>query len=151
MGIETQDNLARIVIGTLERIAEDLVSASRATLASSTSDGDPMVLLDPGHPDAAPLHVSIDSPHQITCLPGRSGMTYEVFSKSATEIEEAVTGLAEAIVRGGYTERVDDSGESTKIIARWTEDGRLVSPRNNVLRAPRNDTGGWRTVRYEPY
>jgi hypothetical protein len=67
-------------------------------------------------------------------------MTYEVFSKSATEIEEAVTGLAEAIVRGGYTERVDDSGESTKIIARWTEDGRLVSPRNNVLRAPRNDT-----------
>lgn len=87
----------------------------------------------------------------MNCLPGRSGMTYEIFSDDIVEIEDGVRGLARAVRLGCYRERVNDSGRRVKIVAQWQEGRRVVRPRYNVLRAPKRDVGGWRTVRYEPY
>lgn len=151
MGIDSRDDLARLVIAVLDRVADTLISRGRATLCTLTTAEGPIVLLDPVNPSAAPLHVAVEYEYLLTCFPGRNGMTYEVFSKTSTEIEDAVASLAQAVVNGEYFERVNDSGSRTKIVASWMKNGQLVNPRNNVLRSPPADAADWRTTRYEPY
>lgn len=78
-------------------------------------------------------------------------MTYEVFSKNIAEIEVEIRGLAKAVVKGSYSERVNDSGRRTKIVARWQVGLVTEGASLNVLRPPRVDVRGWRTVTYRPY
>lgn len=110
-----------------------------------------MIKLEPREQFAAPLDISIDSEHLVTCFPGRSGMTYEVFSKEVQEIEDSVRGLAKAVIQGRYSERVNDTGKQTKIVAEWFEGDARITPHNNVLRSPRLGAKDWRTITYAPY
>lgn len=151
MSIESQEELERIVVTILKDVAGELLANGRAKLASSSMGDCPLILLDPANPAAAPLRVAIEFPDQVTCFPGRNWMPYEVFQKDEGKMRDDVRGLAEAVVRGDYSEVVNDTGERTKIVASWSEGRRQVSPHYNVLRTPRPGAKGWRTARYEAY
>lgn len=148
------DDLQRLphtVYAAVEDEARSVLNGGRATLKRSTINGDSLIVLEPQEPLAAPLEVSIDTKHLATCFPGRNGMTYEVFSKNIAEIEVEIRGLAKAVVKGSYSERVNDSGRRTKIVARWQVGLVTEGASLNVLRPPRVDVRGWRTVTYRPY
>lgn len=143
--------LSDIVEAAIQGKAAPLLAESRAKLKVVEFGDSPLISLEPMRDGAAPLEVSIDTEHLVTCFPGRCGMSYEVFSKDPREIERYVCGLTKAVIAGGYTERVSDAGAKTRIVAQWEEGGKTVAPRINVIRTPRPNARDWRMVKYLPY
>jgi hypothetical protein len=143
--------LADRVRRAIETAAGPALEAGRALVREETVEDRPQVLLEPAAAGAAGLVVWIDSPFQVTCGPGDSEMTYEVFSKDPAEIEESVEGLARALAEGSYREVVATGEGKVKVVAEWPEGDRVVRPRLNVWREPDPDSPGWKSMRYEAY
>jgi hypothetical protein len=148
MGIR---ELSDIIEAAIRGKAAPFLAEGRAKLEVVELGDSPLISLEPMRGGAAPLEVSIDTEYLVTCFPGRCGMSYEVFSKDSREIEGYVCGLTKAVIAGGYSERVNDAGAKTKIVARWQEGGKVAAPRINVIRIPRRNAKDWRTVKYLPY
>lgn len=148
MGIR---ELSEIIEAAIQDKAAPFLAEGRAKLEVAELGDSPLISLEPIRDGAAPLEVSIDTEHLVTCFPGRCGMSYEVFSKDPREIEGYVCGLTNAVIAGGYSERVNDAGAKTRIVAQWQEGGKIVAPRINVIRTPRPNAKDWHTVKYLPY
>lgn len=143
--------LSNIVEAAIRGEVAPFLMEGRAKLEVVELGDSPLISLEPVQDGAAPLEVSIDTEHLVTCFPGRCGMSYEIFSKDPREIEGYVCGLTKAVIAGSYSERVNDAGAKTRIIAQWQEGGKVAAPRINVIRTPRPNAKDWRTVKYLPY
>lgn len=147
----TRSELSDMVKAVIRGEAAPFLAEGRVKLKVAELGDSPLISLEPVRDGAAPLEVSIDTERLVTCFPGRSGMSYEVFSKDPREIEGYVCGLTKAVIAGGYSERVNDAGTKTRIVAEWREGGKVAAPRINVIRTPRPNAKDWRTVKYLPY
>jgi hypothetical protein len=147
--------LSKAVVVAVESAADGAIGDRRAAVSVvEDPDGDLVVQLEPNALGAAPLDVRVDTEHQVSCFPGRSGMIVELFSNDLEELVRGVSDLASAVVAGTYCEWVNESRAKTRIAASWVGGGRTVKARLNVLFPPRRSArrgGNWRSVRYEAY
>lgn len=93
--------LSDIIEAAIRGKAAPLLAEGRAKLKVVELGDSPLISLEPMRDGAAPIEVSIDTEHLVTCFPGRCGMSYEVFSKDSREIEGYVCGLTKAVIAGG--------------------------------------------------
>jgi hypothetical protein len=144
--------LAELVHATVETEADEALGAERAMLIDGEIEaGWLIVTLKPANILSGGLEISIDSPFQVTCVPGSNGMSFEIFSKASLDIQKRVRSLVRALVAGEYQERVNDEGSRLQVVAEWDEDGYRIRSRHNVIRIPQKDAAGWRAVTYDPY
>ncbi len=145
-------DVGRTLYQSLATEAAQVIATDRATLDVDTRHQDYVIRLVPRNRLAAPLDICLDSSYQVTCVPGRSDMTIEIFSKDAGELAAEVQFMARAVIAGRYSELVSDTGRRSRVVSEWTDGAATTRHAQlNTFRKPKHGDPGWKSVTYQSY